>query len=129
LRLVGRRGFEPLISALRGRCPGPLDERPTCEGKRTRRPERVRSTMLPNTPTGCNLPTRRPSAGTTGLTPFRLFREWRHTQYPGPAACPVRQLVRSRSFYVSPLDVGGYSVTTNSPCIVKLCPGKVQTYS
>ena len=27
--LVGRRGFEPLISALRGRCPGPLDERPT----------------------------------------------------------------------------------------------------
>ncbi len=29
LSLVGRRGFEPLISALRGRCPGPLDERPT----------------------------------------------------------------------------------------------------
>ena len=27
--MVGRRGFEPLISALRGRCPGPLDERPT----------------------------------------------------------------------------------------------------
>ena len=26
--MVGRRGFEPLISALRGRCPGPLDERP-----------------------------------------------------------------------------------------------------
>ena len=32
LNLVGRRGFEPLISALRGRCPGPLDERPTIEG-------------------------------------------------------------------------------------------------
>ena len=25
-RLVAHRGFEPLISALRGRCPGPLDE-------------------------------------------------------------------------------------------------------
>ncbi len=28
--LVGHRGFEPLISALRGRCPWPLDECPTC---------------------------------------------------------------------------------------------------
>ena len=28
-RLVGHRGFEPLISALRGRCPWPLDECPT----------------------------------------------------------------------------------------------------
>ena len=27
--LVARKGFEPLISALRGRCPGPLDERAT----------------------------------------------------------------------------------------------------
>src|SRR5690606_29446074 len=27
--LVARRGFEPLISALRGRCPRPLDERAT----------------------------------------------------------------------------------------------------
>jgi hypothetical protein len=27
--MVARRGFEPLISALRGRCPRPLDERAT----------------------------------------------------------------------------------------------------
>ena len=27
--MVARTGFEPLISALRGRCPGPLDERAT----------------------------------------------------------------------------------------------------
>ena len=25
--MVARTGFEPVISALRGRCPGPLDER------------------------------------------------------------------------------------------------------
>ncbi len=30
--LVARAGFEPAISALRGRCPGPLDERATCSG-------------------------------------------------------------------------------------------------
>ena len=28
--MVAHRGFEPLISALRGRCPGPLDECATC---------------------------------------------------------------------------------------------------
>ena len=26
--LVGRSGFEPLIFGVKGRCPGPLDERP-----------------------------------------------------------------------------------------------------
>ena len=28
--MVARTGFEPVISALRGRCPRPLDERATC---------------------------------------------------------------------------------------------------
>lgn len=29
IRLVPRTGFEPVVSSLRGRCPGPLDERAT----------------------------------------------------------------------------------------------------
>ena len=31
--MVARTGFEPVISALRGRCPRPLDERATVSAK------------------------------------------------------------------------------------------------
>ena len=53
--LVGRRGFEPLISALRGRCPGPLDERPTHETPDPRPTSESSQDMLSNTEVVVNL--------------------------------------------------------------------------
>ena len=101
--MVARTGFEPVISALRGRCPSPLDERaimagvlglePRLFGTRIRRvasytipqvPRRTvsaRKGMLPTVAGAVNLP--------MPTDAYRIAPARRHTQGTRAVGCPA----------------------------------------